>query len=120
MTRGRKSKPIPNAPNRIQEVRLARGFTQEYVAEAAGVSGEQVRKWETGENEITLGKLQQVARRLGVLPHTLLKDYDPGRGEEERALLAIFRSLTTSERDYGLKMLRGLNPAHTERRRVAS
>lgn len=69
---GRPAAPLPNAPNRIREWRLRLGFTQERIGEALGVHGETIRKWETGDNPISVDQLGRIAALLGLRPLDLL------------------------------------------------
>lgn len=119
---GRPSHPIAHAPNRIREVRTRADIdlSQSAIGKAIGVTGEQIRKWEVGENDIPLERLQQIARVLGVKAHTLLRDFDPPQGEEERSAIEILRQLQPADRERGLKILRALLPPDTRERRAAS
>lgn len=47
-------------------LRLQRGITQKQVADAIGVSVQQVQKYESGVNRISSGTLQEIADLLGV------------------------------------------------------
>lgn len=51
---------------RLRELRAARGFTQEQLCEAAGVSVDAVNRIERGERTPTLATLASLARALGV------------------------------------------------------
>lgn len=46
---------------KLRELRLARGFSQSRVAEAVGLSFQQIQKYENGANRITMGRLYQLA-----------------------------------------------------------
>jgi len=105
---GRPPKPIHNPPNRIREVREARGQTQEQIAKQLGVAGETIRKYETGENAVSVYALQRVAKALGVPAYSLLNDWEPERGEQERALTSLFRRLSPRERGRALTVLAAL------------
>lgn len=105
---GRPSKPIVNPPNRIREVREAKGLTQEQIARQLGVAGETIRKYETGENQVSVWALQRVAKALGVPSYSLLNDWEPERGAQERALAALFRRLSPRERERALSVLAAL------------
>lgn len=78
---------------RVKGLRLARGMSQQAVADALGVSAQQVQKYERGINRISVSTLLVLARGLGVSPHTLLGALDHAPGEDlpmtqrERALL---------------------------------
>lgn len=105
---GRPSKPIINPPNRIREAREARGLTQDQIAKKLDVAGETIRKYETGENQVSVYALQRVAKVMGVPAYTLLNDWEPERGEQERALAALFRRLSPRERERALTVLAAL------------
>ena len=49
-------------------------LTQEYVADALGVSRQAVSKWETGESEPTMSNLSALAKTYGVTLAQLLQD----------------------------------------------
>lgn len=105
---GRPSKPIVNPPNRIREAREARGLTQEQIAKQLGVAGETIRKYETGENAVSVYALERVAKAIGVPAYTLLNGWEPERGEQERALSSLFRRLSPRERERALTVLTAL------------
>jgi transcriptional regulator with XRE-family HTH domain len=51
---------------RIRELRLARGWTQEYLAERAGVHEKFIGAAERGERNLTLRNIVRIARGLDV------------------------------------------------------
>jgi transcriptional regulator with XRE-family HTH domain len=51
---------------RIRARRVALGLSQEQLAQALGVSYQQVQKYENGSNRIAIGRLMAIAERLGV------------------------------------------------------
>lgn len=51
---------------RIRLARLSRGISQEKLAEAIGVTFQQVQKYEKGSNRISAARLFECARHLGV------------------------------------------------------
>lgn len=51
---------------RIALLRSASGMSQTMLAEALGISFQQVQKYETGKNRIGAGRLHAIADRLGV------------------------------------------------------
>ena len=57
----------------LQAHRQQSGMTQEYVAEALGVSRQAVSKWETGAAEPSTSNLLALAKLYGVDPGDLLK-----------------------------------------------
>ena len=57
----------------LKEYRQQGGMTQEYVAEALGVSRQAVSKWETGVAEPSTSNLLALAKLYGVDPGDLLR-----------------------------------------------
>jgi transcriptional regulator with XRE-family HTH domain len=51
---------------RVRERRCELGMTQQKLAEAVGVTFQQLQKYEGGKNRITAGRLYQLAVALGV------------------------------------------------------
>lgn len=76
----RKTKPKQSTPvdqgigNRIALLRTANGLSQSQLAEALGISFQQVQKYEAGKNRIGAGRLQAIADRLGVPVSTFFED----------------------------------------------
>lgn len=58
---------------KLKEERLARNISQEKLAFSAGVSRNFISMIERGERTVTLTKLNDIARVLGVEPWQLLK-----------------------------------------------
>lgn len=52
--------------------RLARGISQNELGEAAGISYQQVQKYETGQNRLSIGRLFRIADALGMAPVALM------------------------------------------------
>jgi transcriptional regulator with XRE-family HTH domain len=108
---GRPPKPIPHAPNRIREAREKAGLTQEQLGRRIGVKGGSIAKYETGENAVSVHRLAQIARALGIPAYTLLVDYDPGYDEMERAILSALRRLSPTDRERLLRTALAWLPA---------
>ena len=53
---------------RIRTARVAAGMSQSAIARAAGVTFQQVQKYEQGKNRMSVGTLQAIADALGVHP----------------------------------------------------
>ena len=51
---------------KIRALRLQRGLSQSQLAEAIGLTFQQVQKYEKGANRVSAGRLQQIADVLGV------------------------------------------------------
>ena len=105
---GRPPKPIVNPPNRIREVREAKGMTQEQVGRLIGKTGPTVAKYETGDAAVSVYLLGRIARALRVPAYTLLSDYDAPRGEFETAALAILRRLGVDDQQRAVMLLSAL------------
>jgi transcriptional regulator with XRE-family HTH domain len=70
-TEKRKTKGVPNSIDvyvgqRLRVRRSLLGFTQEKLAEAIGLTFQQVQKYERGTNRISAGRLFEFAKILGV------------------------------------------------------
>ena len=69
--------PLPDdgrsLPERLKEIRVARGMTQEFVAESLGVSRQAVSKWETGAADPSTGNLLALAKLYGISAADLLR-----------------------------------------------
>ena len=57
----------------VQRLRLKRGWTQEYLAELAGLDLSYAQRVERGEINLTLSSLANFADALGVQPGVLLR-----------------------------------------------
>lgn len=88
-----------NAPNRIRELREAKGLTQKGLAELANVTPSALNKLEMGTRGLDQDWMRRLAPLLGVSPADLLPDEDnPQRlSDEERALVDRYRR--ANERD---------------------
>ncbi len=58
----------------LKNRRVGCGMTQEFVAEALGVSRQAVRKWESGRSDPSTTNLMALARLYGLTPEELLKE----------------------------------------------
>lgn len=52
--------------NRMNQLRLASGMTRHQLADAVGVTHQQLQKYEKGVNRITASRLVDISRALGV------------------------------------------------------
>lgn len=87
---------------RIRAARIARGITQQNLAEAIGVSRSAVAQWETGRAGQLGSNLSRIAAVLGVPAGQLLEgDAPDGTIEAENGteigLLRLFRDLTEDD-----------------------
>ena len=60
--------------SRIALLRTANGLSQSQLAEALGISFQQVQKYEAGKNRIGAGRLQAIADRLSVPVSTFFEE----------------------------------------------
>ena len=91
----------------IRRVRKARGFTQKTLAEAIGVTPQQVQKYESGANQITCVRLLELCCLLDCDTKELLGDlaYNPASlyptmvlDATELELISYFRALKLKDR----------------------
>jgi len=112
---------------RIRTQRVARGMSQTLLAQAVGVSFQQVQKYENGTNRISARRLQQIADALQInpallLPHCDREDRDAttdqllaGRGA--MPLLVAFNRLPTGARSIIIKLVQHLGETAWQRPR---
>lgn len=79
--------------NRIRELRLAAGLSQEALGERLGVHKVTISDLERGKVELTLSYMRRLSRALEVSPADLLVDDDnPNRlDQRERQIIDAFR-----------------------------
>tara|TARA_R110000787_G_scaffold3148_4_gene12662 strand:+ start:46199 stop:46549 length:351 start_codon:yes stop_codon:yes gene_type:complete len=85
------SQSVPDTALLIRQERLAAGMTQEELAEILNTSAVTVGRYETGDRQVTVTRLLQIADALGVPPSRLIKDGD-GLTDDERDMLAHLRA----------------------------
>lgn len=102
---GRPPKVLKHYPNRIREVREAKGLTQQALAKLVPTSHQNIQKWELGGREVTLARLDQVARALKVPAHTLINGSDQAADEQERALIELFRRVPAERRSEVIRII---------------
>ena len=92
---------------RIRIRRLELGMSQTVLADALDLSFQQVQKYEKGKNRVSSGRLQDIARILGVPVTFFFSDFTAsGAGTEILALL---------ETSYSLRMLKALGRINNRR-----
>lgn len=64
-------------PNRIRELREARGLTLDQLAQAVGTTNQQVSHLELGKRELTVAWLRRLADVLGCHPWALVEVEPP-------------------------------------------
>lgn len=70
--------------DRIVELRKKKGWSQEELAEAAGVTRQSVSKWESAQSVPDLDKILKLAEIFGVTTDYLLKDEKTSEGRQEK------------------------------------
>ncbi|CDC60357.1 transcriptional regulator XRE family [Clostridium sp. CAG:448] len=88
---------------RIKELREKSGFTQNKLAEWAGVSQTHLRRVELGEADITVGHLRLICDALGIS----LRDFfsEPTDSEDE---LTVLSHLSARQRKLLIEFLKSL------------
>ncbi len=89
--------------DRIKELREKTGFTQNKLAEWAGVSQTHLRRVELGKADITVGHLQLICDALG----TSLKDFFNFNEETEELAIAM-SNLTPKQKNLLIEFLKSL------------
>jgi transcriptional regulator with XRE-family HTH domain len=110
----------------IKRIREARGMSQMELAQQVGVSFQQIQKYEKGINRISVERIQQMARALGVSVNVFFEkekipmvsepseEYSPRRTstdatQEEVKLLQLFRKIENKRiRESVFQQLKGL------------
>ena len=98
---------------RIRAARRERGWTQETLADAVGVSRSAVAQWETDRAGQVTGNLARIAAALGTDVQWLLHGTDRSASAEaitgdELALLRLYRECGPDDRQMILRMARRL------------
>jgi transcriptional regulator with XRE-family HTH domain len=77
---------------RVRAQRNAMGLSQEKLADALGITFQQVQKYENGTNRISASRLQNIADALGVPLSFFFGEGNAGRarGDKEMASLSAF------------------------------
>lgn len=88
---------------RIKQLREKNKFSQNYLADIAGISQTHLRRVELGTADITVGHLQLVCDALGIS----LKDFFNISNEQEELSSAI-SNLTPKQRNLLLEFLKSL------------
>ncbi len=106
---------------RVRTARLAHRISQERLADAVGVSFQQIQKYEKGVNRIGTGRLHAIAKFLD-LPVTYFFegiDKHPSKATRNSSMNAITEALSTKE---GTRIAVALSRIHSTemRRRVAA
>lgn len=103
---------------RIYTKRVTNGITQKVLAESAGVTFQQIQKYERGVNRLTGGRLWDIARALNTTPAYFFEGLADSsespvadRGTDDRDLLLLgryFRILNDRTKGTILALLRAM------------
>lgn len=90
-----------DAPNRIRELRLEAGLSQQALGDAVGTSKMTISDLERGSMQLTQDYMRRIAQALGVVPADLLpaQDNPEGLSIEERELIERLRLATPEQRE---------------------
>lgn len=84
---------LASVAQQIKRLRVARGLTQEAMAESLGIAPKNVQRLESGRQNLTLATLQNVADVLDVEPQQLLTPASPTRDADAASLARALRGL---------------------------
>lgn len=101
-------------PNRIRELRHARGMTTVELADCSGTSNQQIGRLERGERRLTQDWMERLGAALGCAPWELLPAAPALTQEEQQALLDLQALDPETRRSYleHLRQLARLSRAH--------
>ena len=94
MPKGQASKTDLEIAQRLRAFRHHAGLTQTQVAEALGLTFQQIQKYEKGTNRIGPGKLDTLAKLFGVPVTAFYPSMDGGKGAE-MPNFALYQSKST-------------------------
>jgi transcriptional regulator with XRE-family HTH domain len=111
---GRAAQPLDAAIGAILRLRRRQaGVSQQQLAEALGISWQQVRKYETGRNRIAAATLVAAAEALRCRASSLLPEEPPTEAEPEPAWMQALKT------PGALELLEAFSRIHDARRRTA-
>lgn len=92
---------VIDAPNRIRELRMAAGCTQQALGDRIGVSKVTISELERGRMKLDTDYMRRIAAALDVLPADLLplSDNPYGLSADERELIERLRAASEDQRD---------------------
>lgn len=106
----------------VRSRRMMLGMSQEKLAEACGVTFQQVQKYEKGTNRISASRLAQISSALGVAPAYFFPETEEAISSADKIselvkdascvkLLQIYQSLDTHAREGLLSVATSMNAA---------
>lgn len=105
---------VLDAPNRIRELRLAAGLSQQALGDRIGVSKVTISDLERGNMKLDTEYMRRLARALDVQPADLLplSDNPDGLTADERRLIAQLRAADPDQREQVRKVADVIAPWH--------
>lgn len=99
-------------PNRLYELRRTRGWSQQELADRAGISKMHVSGLERGKRELSLSMMRRLGDALSVAPADLLCPVDNPSLllEDERHLVETYRNADESTREQIQRVADALTP----------
>lgn len=98
-----------NFPNRLTQIRKARGLTQQSLADAADLHINQIRRYEAGAAQPTLEGLIKLAKALHVsLDELVFEEGDRGPSEKMKLLFEAVSQLAEEDQHIIKEMLEGM------------
>lgn len=99
-------------PNRLYEIRRQRQWSQQELADRAGISKMHVSGLERGKRELSLSMMRRLGAALGVAPADLLCPHDnpSALAEDERHLVETYRNADESTRNQIQRVADALTP----------
>lgn len=103
---------MDEAPNRIRELRLAAGLSQQALGDAIHVSKMTISDLERGRMVLTVDYMRRIARALGVATVDILaqEDHPDALTADERQLIEQYRAASEEQRDQLQKVADVLTP----------
>lgn len=83
---------------KIKQLRTAKGYSQERLAQLVGATHTAVSLWENGKAFPRMGMVLKLSNVLGVEPSELVGTLDDGITKDEAALLSAYRQLNAKGR----------------------
>lgn len=83
----------------IRRRRILLGVTQDQIADALGISYQQIQKYETGANRVSAGRLAQIAEVLEVQPGWFFASPETAEApsDSSRAVIELVRNFSRIE-----------------------
>jgi len=93
---------------RIAEARMARGWSQEQLAQAVGTTQQTIQRWESGQTDPQVSKLKAVSKALGITMTFLLDVDNEGANAQrmsadEQRLIGLYRDMSSEYREMLMK-----------------